>query len=111
MNIYNAIVTGKPKCLTTETTQTETSLVGKESKLQYITLARDIDCKEGLYSSARFTEDANHNTINRPFTFSDVYVGTIDGGADLSSDKFFTAAAYQGAVKAGNDWTKGWTKK
>lgn len=111
VNIYNAIVTGKPKCLTTETTQTETSLVGKESKLQYITLASDIDCKEGLYFSAMFTEAANHNTINRRFTFSDVYVGTIDGGADLSSDKFFTAAAYQGAVKAGNDWTKGWTRK
>ena len=33
-----------------------------------------------------------------------------DGGADLSADSFFEKAAYKGAVKADNEWTKGWTK-
>ncbi len=61
VNIYNAIVIGKPQCLTTETVQTETSLVDNESKLQYITLASDIKCKEDLYSSAMFTAVGNHN--------------------------------------------------
>ena len=47
----------------------------------------------------------NPNSINGSFIFSDVYVGTIDDGMDLSSDGFFTVAAYQGAVETGHDWT------
>lgn len=65
------------------------------------------------YSSELFTAAANHNVINYDFngTFTDTYVGTISGGADLSAvgNGFFTAADYRGAVPADNNWTKGWT--
>ena len=43
--------------------------------------------------------------------FTNGYVGTIEGGKNLSDDSFFTQAAYQGAVPASNDWTQGWTLK
>jgi len=43
-------------------------------------------------------------------SFSNIFIGTQDGGADLSADSFFEKAAYKGAVKADNEWTKGWTK-
>lgn len=64
------------------------------------------------YSSELFQAEANHNTINFDFsnTFSNLFVGTIDGGADMPSvNSFFTAAAYQGAVSTDNNWTAGWT--
>lgn len=64
------------------------------------------------YSSELFQAEANHNTINFDFsnTFSNLFVETIDGGADMPSvNSFFTAAAYQGAVSADNNWTAGWT--
>ena len=66
-----------------------------------------------IYSSALFTAEANHNTINFDFagTFTDGFFGTIDGGADMPAvDNFFEAAAYQGAVSADNDWTAGWIR-
>lgn len=44
-SIYNALVTGKGMCLTTETTETEDALVEGTSVLNYITLATDITCK------------------------------------------------------------------
>ena len=77
------------------------------SELQYITLATDISCKEGIYSSNEFTKDGNHNIINYSVMFTNGYVGTIEGGKNLSDDSFFTQAAYQGAVPASNDWTQG----
>lgn len=112
VKLYNALVTGKPLCLTTETEQTENALIAgtDASVLNYVTLASDIECSEGIYSSALFTASANHNEINRTLTFENVYVGTLDGGADLSADPFFTRATYRGAVKQGADWTQGWTK-
>ena len=113
VQIYNAIVTGKPKCLTTATEGTENSLLKGESILNYMTLATDITCEEGIYSSALFTATDNHNEINATIpNFSNVFVGTIADGYDLSAeDDFFTAAAYRGAVEADDDWTAGWTVK
>ena len=110
VNLYNAIVVGKPNCLTTETEGTENSLVDGDSHLQYITLASDIRCDESIYSSALFMAADNHNAINTDFSFTDGYIGTIEGGVDLSSDSFFTATDYQGAVSADDDWTEGWTR-
>lgn len=111
--IYNAIITGKPRCLTTETSYTEESLIKGESILMYMTLESDIDCEEGIYSSTLFTATDNHNEINATIpNFSNVFVGTIADGYDLSAeDDFFTAAAYRGAVEADDDWTAGWTVK
>lgn len=45
VKLYNTLVTGKGKCLTTETSQTEKALLDGSSVLNYITLATDIECK------------------------------------------------------------------
>lgn len=108
--IYNTLVKGKALNLTTETAETENALVNGSSVLNYMTIEGDIDAKEKIYSSALFTAAANNNQINGSLTFTGTYVGTVDGGKDLSADSFFTAATYQGAVKTGSDWTAGWTK-
>ena len=65
------------------------------------------------YSSELFLTAANNNAINYNFsnTFTNKFVGTIDGGADVTKvDNFFEAAAYRGAVPANNDWTAGWIR-
>lgn len=65
------------------------------------------------YSSELFLAAANNNAINYNFsnTFTNKFVGTIDGGADMTKvDNFFVAAAYRGAVPADNDWTAGWIR-
>ncbi len=65
------------------------------------------------YSSDLFVAEANHNVIEYDFsnTFKDGFIGTIDGGADMTKvDNFFEAAAYRGAVPANNDWTAGWIR-
>lgn len=65
------------------------------------------------YSSELFLTAANNNAINYNFsnTFTNKFVGTIDGGADMTKvDNFFDAAAYRGAVPANNDWTAGWIR-
>lgn len=46
---------------------------------------------------------------NQEFSWTGKYVGTLDGGKDLSADSFFTKTDYKGAVKSGDDWTSGWT--
>ena len=62
------------------------------------------------YSSELFLAEDNHNAINQSFSFTNTYVGVVDGGADVASiDNFFSAAAYRGAVQADDDWTAGWT--
>lgn len=65
------------------------------------------------YSSELFLTAANNNAINYNFsnTFTNKFVGTIDGGADMTKvDNFFEAAAYRGAVPANDDWTAGWIR-
>lgn len=44
VKLYNTLVCGKAKCLTTETAQTEKALVDGTSVLKYVTLATDIEC-------------------------------------------------------------------
>ncbi len=44
VKMYNALISGKGKCLTTETTETEKALVDGTSVLNYVTLATDIEC-------------------------------------------------------------------
>lgn len=65
------------------------------------------------YSSDLFVAEANHNVIEYDFsnTFTDGFIGTIDGGADMPKvNEFFEAAAYRGAVSADNKWTEGWIR-
>lgn len=44
VKLYNTLVTGKEKCLTTETLPTEQALINGNSVLKYVTLATDIEC-------------------------------------------------------------------
>lgn len=44
VKLYNTLVSGKGKCLTTETSQTEQALVNGTSVLKYVTLATGIEC-------------------------------------------------------------------
>lgn len=107
--IYNTIVKGKPMCITTETNETETSLINGISKLEYITLENTITSEDNGYSETMFLADGT-NSINADITLSNCYVGTLGNGKTLSDD-FFDNAAYQGAVPSDNDWTNGWTLK
>lgn len=105
VRLYNALVKGKEKNLTTETTQTEIFLKEGPSVLSYISMEGDINCKEGIYSSAAFTASDTHNAVNQSLDFfTNKVVGTIDGGAELSFDSFFEAAPYRGAVRPGDTW-------
>ena len=109
VELYNAIITGKPKCLTVETPETESSFSKQQtpSVLEYISMSTVLDSKEGIYTNEDF-EAAAGNATDYVNALTDGYVGTIQGGKTLS-DSFFTAAAYKGAVSASDDWTAGWT--
>lgn len=109
VELYNAIVTGKSKCITVETAETENSFskVQNPSKLEYVSMSTPLDSKEAIYTNDKFAA-ATGNITDYANTLTDLYIGTIAGGRTLS-DSFFTAAAYKGAVPVGNDWTAGWT--
>lgn len=107
--IYNALVKGKTNNLTTETTETEAALVGgTNSILNNIFIEGDIKVSGFGYTSALFAA-ATGNKIGQTIALNN-YVGTIDGGTDLSADSFFEKAAYKGAVTSSNNWTTGWTR-
>jgi hypothetical protein len=106
--IYNALVTGKPNCLTTETEQTAGYLVNGPSALDYVHLASGVSAVTP-YTEALFTDNAN-NAINQTLSFTGKYIGTVNGGKDMKQvDPFFDTAAYKGAVQSNSDWTSGWT--
>ena len=96
VELYNTIITGKGKPLTVETNETENALKDGTSKLEYVAISGELSSKQGIYTNA-------------DFTWTGKYVGTLDGGKDLSADSFFTKTDYKGAVKSGDDWTSGWT--
>jgi hypothetical protein len=108
--IYNALVKGKTNCLTTETPETEQSLVSGASKLEFIHIESGVTTAASTYSEALFTANANNNAINQTLTFTDKYIGTVAGGKNMPQvNSFFSAADYKGAVQANSDWTSGWT--
>jgi len=109
VKIYNTLVSGKSNCLTTETKETEQSLVDGKSELDYMYLTSGVKVTEGIYSQDIFIANEN-NGIEKTFTFTDNYVGVVDGGKNMSeTDSFFDETTYKGAVKSDNNWTKGWT--
>lgn len=107
VELYNTIITGKGKALTVETNETENALKNGTSKLEYVAIAGELSSKQGIYTNADFVQ-ATGNLDNQTFTWNNKYVGTLDGGKDLSADSFFTSTDYKGAVKSGEDWTEGW---
>lgn len=108
VELYNTIITGKGKPLTVETNETENALKDATSKLEYVAISGELSSKQGIYTNADFAQAAG-NLTNQEFSWTGKYVGTLDGGKDLSADSFFTKTDYKGAVKSGDDWTSGWT--
>ncbi len=106
--IFNSVLTGKTNCVTTETAETENSLVNGASSLKYLFFSTGISCKEGIYSPELFMAADNHNSLVEDIKLTSDYIGTYSGAMELSADSFFTNVNYAGAVKEGNDWTKGW---
>ena len=105
--IYNSIVTGKAKCITLETEQTEQSLLNGTSKLQHIAMSTDLDSENGIYTAEMFA-DGTGNTTDYVNALTGDYVGTLSGGV-TPDDPFFSRVDYKGAVNAADDWTSGWT--
>lgn len=108
VELYNTIITGKGKPLTVETNETENALKDGTSKLEYVAISSELSSKQGIYTNVDFAQ-ATGNLTNQEFSWTGKYVGTLDGGKDLSADSFFTKTDYKGAVKSGDDWTSGWT--
>lgn len=109
VELYNSIIEGKTLPLTVETEGTENALKDGVSKLEYVSISGELSSKENIYTNSMFAA-ATDNETNQTFNWTGNYIGTEDGGKDLSgSDSFFESTNYKGAVKADNDWTKGWT--
>lgn len=107
VSLYNAIVTGKPKALTVESELTETALADGTSHLEYVAISSELDSKEKIYTNEDFVKGEG-NLANQTFSLTK-FVGTTDGGKDMSADSFFTATDYKGAVPTDDNWTAGWT--
>ncbi|MDR1201232.1 MAG: hypothetical protein LBL58_06330 [Tannerellaceae bacterium] len=108
VKLYNALVTGKPSSVTIATTETEQSFLNNIALIEYLWADKAFSY-ENISDLALDTKEGN--AINQAIHFSGGYIGTLEGGKDLSADSFFTKAPYKGAVPADNDWTAGWTKK
>ena len=105
--IYNSIITGKAKCITLETEQTEQALLSGTSKLQHIAMSSDLDSENGIYTAEMFAA-ATGNSTDYVIALATDYVGTLSGGV-TPDGPFFTRVDYKGAVSASDDWTSGWT--
>ena len=108
VELYNAIITGKALPLTVESAGTENALADGTSVLEYVALGGVLNSNENIYTNDMFAAAAG-NLTDQTFSFTNDYVGTVNGGKDLSADSFFTQTDYKGAVSASNDWTDGWT--
>lgn len=107
VELCNALITGKPGCITLETTETEQALKEGTSKLTHIAMSSELVSEKGIYTNSDF-EAATDNSTDYTPALTNHYVGTVAGG-EAPSESFFTAANYKGAVPADNDWTAGWT--
>ena len=83
-------------------------MVNGTSKLNYVSIAAaDINPKDQeVYFTADFLESEG-NEVGADFSFTNGFVGTLEGG-NGPSDSFFVSAPYKGAVSASDDWTAGW---
>lgn len=105
--IYNSIITGKAKCISVETSQTEEALKDGTSKLQHIAMSSALASENGIYTAEMFAA-ATGNSTDYANSLTDGYLGTLTGGV-TPDDAFFSRVDYKGAVSADNDWTAGWT--
>jgi len=109
-SLYNTLVKGKSKSLTTQTAETESSLMNGTSILDYVWLENTVVSEDGGYSETAFLQNGN-NKINQDINFENLFKGIIDDGKNMSEiDPFFTNAPFKGAVPTTDDWTLGWTR-
>ena len=108
VELYNVLITGKPRSVTVATAETEASFLNETSVIEHLWASTGF-VYESISDLGLATKTGN--AINQTFSFTNGYVGTVAGGNDLSTDSFFTKATYKGAVPADNDWTAGWTRK
>ena len=109
IKLYNVLVVGKPSSVTVATAETETSFQNGTSFVEHLWADKGFVYEGGI--SDLGLDAKTGNAINQTITLTNGYVGTVEGGKDLSSDSFFTRANYKGAVPADNDWTQGWTRR
>ena len=107
VKLYNTLIAGKEKALTVATDETAQSFIDNKSVAEYIFVTTSF-AYEDVSDLELATKEGN--AINQKIYFKNAYVGTIEGGKDMSFDPFFTAANYKGAVQESNDWTAGWTR-
>lgn len=108
VELYNTIVCNKGIVLSVETANTENALKDGISKIEYVAIDGILASKENIYTNDLFVATTG-NLASQSFTWNELYIGTQEGGKDLSSDSFFTSTGYKGAVKSDNVWTNGWT--
>lgn len=108
VELYNTIVCNKGIVLSVETANTENALKDGVSKIEYVAIDGILTSKENIYTNDLFLATTG-NLASQSFTWNELYIGTQEGGKDLSSDSFFTSTGYKGAVKSDNVWTNGWT--
>jgi len=109
ISLYNALVMNKARCLTTQTAETEAAASNGTTILSSVYLQNTVTSEDGGYSETKFLASGT-NKINYSYTFTNKYVGVVEGGSSLSSlGSFFTNVDYVGAVKTGDDWTEGWS--
>ena len=99
ITLQNALVSGKPQGITAETAQTLEALASGSSILRdiYVSSVFNEIVESGQsskYGSAQFLADGT-NKENASLSFTDRFVGTVDGN---------------GAVSASDNWTAGWTR-
>ncbi|MGL4326131.1 MAG: hypothetical protein ACRCS7_01480, partial [Tannerellaceae bacterium] len=108
VKMYNALITGKSRAVTIETTETIESFKDNTSKVMYVWASGEFD-KASEVAKTFDLAAIESNAVNADFTLNG-FIGTVAGGEDLSSDAFFVKTAYKGAVAADNNWTQGWTR-
>lgn len=111
VTLYNAIVTGKANALRVESEGTLNALKDGKSVLEYVAISGKVKSEnEGVFSNNDFLAEGKNNLSDQTFSFTNNFVGTLDGGKDASAlDSFFKKAEYRGAVSESENWTSGWT--
>jgi hypothetical protein len=109
VKLYNTLIIGKEKSVTTATDETEQSFINGGSIIEYLWADNGFTYENGVELAL---DSKTGNAINQKIEFKNGFVGVVDEGADLSAtDVFFTKAMYKGAVSESNNWTSGWIKQ
>lgn len=92
VKLNNAIVVGKGKALSVESTETETALTNGASKITNTAIAGTVSSEKGIYTNDVFVQGQGNTSGYTP-SFTNTIVGMDNG---------------RGAVEASNYWLQGW---